>query len=129
MSLGLLFVKFQLKMHTKLFQKRELLVSLEILSIFTINLRSTKITLLDYGLPSTIELRFIPRGPKVIEQPIDLEFGKVDTTVLGSSFHTMKNEIVVTLKCLADGYPIPQYEYFLKKLSLKYYTLSNYNSF
>jgi hypothetical protein len=64
----------------------------------------------DYGLPSTIELRFIPRGPQIIEQPVDLEFGKIDPTVLGSSYIKMKNEIVVTLNCLADGYPIPQYE-------------------
>ena len=65
---------------------------------------------IDYGLPSTIELRFIPRGPKIIEQPQDLEFGKVDPTILGSTYILMKNEIVVTLKCLADGYPIPEYE-------------------
>ena len=65
---------------------------------------------IDYGLPSTIELRFIPRGPKIIEQPVDLEFGKLDPTILGSSYEQMKNEIYVTLKCLADGYPIPQYE-------------------
>ena len=65
---------------------------------------------IDYGLPSTIELRFIPRGPKIIEQPVDLEFGKIDPTVLGSSYIKMKNEIVVTLNCLADGYPIPLYE-------------------
>ena len=64
----------------------------------------------DYGLPSTIEVRFIPRGPKIIEQPSDLEFGKLDPTVLGSTYQQMKNEIIVTLKCLADGYPIPQYE-------------------
>jgi hypothetical protein len=65
---------------------------------------------IDYGLPSTIELRFIPRGPKIIEQPKDLEFGKLDPTVLGSTYLQMKNEIYVTLNCLADGYPIPQYE-------------------
>ena len=60
---------------------------------------------------STIEVRFIPRGPEVIEQPVDLEFGKVDQTVLGSTYKKMTNEIIVTLNCLADGYPIPQYEY------------------
>ena len=67
---------------------------------------------IDYGLPSTIELRFIPRGPKIIEQPKDLEFGKLDPTILGSSYLMMKNEIYVTLKCLADGYPIPLYEWY-----------------
>lgn len=46
----------------------------------------------------------------MIEQPVDLEFGKLDPTVLGSTYKQMKNEIIVTLNCLADGYPIPQYE-------------------
>ena len=80
------------------------------LALYFKNRVSKKIKLSDYGLPSTIELRFIPRGPKIIEQPLDLEFGKIDPTVLGSSYIKMKNEIVVTLNCLADGYPIPLYE-------------------
>ncbi len=63
-------------------------------------------------MESTIETRFIPRGPKIIEQPEDIEFGKLDPTVLGSTYKQMKNEIIVKLNCLADGYPIPQYEWF-----------------
>lgn len=65
---------------------------------------------IDYGMESTVEVRFIPRGPKIIEQPEDIEFGKMDPTVLGSTYTRMKNEIIVQLNCLADGYPIPQYE-------------------
>jgi hypothetical protein len=67
---------------------------------------------IDYCLPTTIELRFIPRGPKIIEQPSDLEFGNLDPVILGSTFHQMKNDIIVTLNCLADGYLIPQYEWY-----------------
>ena len=93
--------------------KQELLV--RIFNLFTCSKKCLYqiiiiLFLSDYGLPSTIELRFIPRGPQIIEQPVDLEFGKIDPTVLGSSYIKMKNEIVVTLNCLADGYPIPQYE-------------------
>ena len=65
---------------------------------------------IDYGLESTVEIRFMPRGPKIIEQPIDIEFGKMDQSILGSTYTKMKNDISVRLNCLADGYPIPQYE-------------------
>lgn len=72
----------------------------------------TERRLIDHCLPSTIELRFIPRGPTIIEQPKDIEFGNVDSTILGSTYQQMQNDIIVTLKCLADGYPIPQYEWY-----------------
>lgn len=71
---------------------------------------------IDHCLPSTIELRFIPRGPKIIEQPRDIEFGNLDPVILGSTYTQMINEIIVTLKCLADGFPIPQYEWFRGKI-------------
>jgi hypothetical protein len=45
-----------------------------------------------------------------------LEFGNLDPTILGSVYEQMKNDLIVTLKCLADGYPIPQYEWYRGKI-------------
>ncbi|CAF0955687.1 unnamed protein product, partial [Didymodactylos carnosus] len=69
---------------------------------------------IEYGLPSNIERRFVPRAPKFYEQPEDQEFGRLDIVTFGSSFGMNKYnlEIVVTLTCRADAFPIPNYRWF-----------------
>jgi len=69
---------------------------------------------LEYGLPSNIEQRFVPRGPKFYEQPQDQEYGRIDQITLGGSGSTfginkLSLAIVVTLTCRADAYPVADY--------------------
>ena len=69
--------------------------------------------LLEYGLPSNIEQRFVPRAPKFYEQPQDQEFGRIDQITLGGGttfgISKMSIAIVVTLTCRADAYPVADY--------------------
>ncbi|CAF1990480.1 unnamed protein product [Rotaria magnacalcarata] len=71
---------------------------------------------IEYGLPSNIEQRFIPRAPKFHEQPQDQEFGRIDQITLGvgSTFGVSKSSlaVVVTLTCRADAYPVADYFWF-----------------
>lgn len=68
---------------------------------------------LEFGLPSNIELQFVPRAPKFYEQPQDQEFGRIDQITLGSGstfgISKLSLAIVVTLTCRADAYPVPDY--------------------
>ena len=68
---------------------------------------------LEYGLPSTIERHFVPRAPKFYEQPEDQEFGRIDHMILNteSTFGISKlsSNVVVTLTCRADAYPVANY--------------------
>lgn len=67
----------------------------------------------EFGLPSNIEQRFVPRAPKFYEQPQDQEFGRIDQITLGgeTTFGISKVSlaIVVTLTCRADAYPVADY--------------------
>ena len=69
--------------------------------------------LTEYGLPSNIEQRFVPRAPKFFEQPQDQEFGRIDQITLGSGstfgISKLSISIVVTLTCRADAYPVADY--------------------
>ncbi len=72
------------------------------------------ILFLEYGLPSNIEKRFVPRAPKFYEQPQDQEFGRIDQITLGGSGSTfgiskLSLAIVVTLTCRSDAYPVADY--------------------
>lgn len=68
---------------------------------------------LEFGLPSNIELQFVPRAPKFYEQPHDQEYGRIDQITLGggTTFGISKQSvtIIVTLTCRADAYPVPDY--------------------
>ncbi|CAF5150615.1 unnamed protein product, partial [Rotaria magnacalcarata] len=65
---------------------------------------------IEYGLPSTIEEYFIPRGPKFYEQPQDQEYGHIDQITLGSEstfgITRASLHIIVTFTCRADAYPV-----------------------
>ena len=67
----------------------------------------------EYGLPSNIEQRFVPRAPKFYEQPQDQEFGRIDQITLGGGttfgISKLSIAIVVTLTCRADAYPVADY--------------------
>ncbi|CAF0946530.1 unnamed protein product [Adineta steineri] len=71
---------------------------------------------IEYGLPSNIEQRFVPRAPKFYEQPRDQEFGRIDQITLGSGstfgISKLSLAIVVTLTCRADAYPVADYYWF-----------------
>ncbi|CAF3382137.1 unnamed protein product [Rotaria sp. Silwood1] len=71
---------------------------------------------IEYGLPSNIEQRFVPRAPKFYQQPQDQEFGRIDQITLGSEstfgVNKLSLQIVITLKCQADAYPVPEYYWF-----------------
>jgi hypothetical protein len=68
---------------------------------------------IEFGLPSNIEQRFVPRAPKFYEQPQDQEFGRIDQITLGvgSTYGISKQSIaiIITLTCRADAYPIADY--------------------
>jgi hypothetical protein len=68
---------------------------------------------LEFGLPSNIEQRFVPRAPKFYEQPQDQEYGRIDQITLGGGttfgISKLSIAIVVTLTCRADAYPVPDY--------------------
>jgi hypothetical protein len=68
---------------------------------------------LEFGLPSNIEQRFVPRAPKFYEQPHDQEFGRIDQITLGGGttfgISKLSIAIVVTLTCRADAYPAADY--------------------
>lgn len=70
-------------------------------------------TEIEYGLPSNIEQRFVPRAPKFYEQPQDQEFGRIDQITLGGGttfgISKLSVSIVVTLTCRADAYPVADY--------------------
>lgn len=55
----------------------------------------------DYGLEITDERR-IPRGPRFVKQPRD--------TTFDTSHKTLRDD--VTISCLANGYPTPEYVWF-----------------
>ncbi|CAF0979230.1 unnamed protein product [Rotaria magnacalcarata] len=71
---------------------------------------------IEYGLPSTIEEYFIPRGPKFYEQPQDQEYGHIDQITLGSEstfgITRASLHIIVTFTCRADAYPVVEYYWF-----------------
>lgn len=68
---------------------------------------------LEFGLPSNIEQRFVPRAPKFYEQPQDQEFGRIDQITLGGGttfgISKLSLAIVITLTCRADAYPVADY--------------------
>jgi len=77
------------------------------------NFHDNFLNYVEFGLPSNIEQRFVPRAPKFYEQPQDQEFGRIDQITLGGrttyGISKLSIAIIITLTCRADAYPIADY--------------------